>query len=207
MTAQSPRKKQPKKITKDYLHNAGLFYLKRFAASSAHFRKVMMRKINRSCKGHPEQNRDDCAAMLDDLVTRFQESGLLNDHVYAESLYRSLRRKGCGTSLVRKKMREKGVGAQDINHILDQESSENGDQDEIELRAALRYLFRKKDGPFAALSHRTTNRDDLTSEEKYALHQKALARLGRQGFPYDIASQALSLTLDKANEILSNTRP
>ena len=45
-----PAPKKRKKITLSYLENAGAYYLERFSASEAQFRKVMGQKIYKSCQ-------------------------------------------------------------------------------------------------------------------------------------------------------------
>lgn len=52
--------KPPKKISERYLYNSGLAYLQRFPSSSSNFQRVMMRKINNSCRHHVEQDIDAC---------------------------------------------------------------------------------------------------------------------------------------------------
>ena len=54
------KKKQPRKISPDYLRNSGLFYLQRYTASSHHFRVVMQRKINRSIAVHTSLDKEEC---------------------------------------------------------------------------------------------------------------------------------------------------
>jgi regulatory protein len=67
-------RKKPKKITAQYLHNAGLYYLQRFAASRGQFRSVMLRKIRRSCMEHREQDYEACAALVEKIVEKFERA-------------------------------------------------------------------------------------------------------------------------------------
>src|SRR5687768_1034793 len=101
-------KKPPKKITETYLHNAGLYYLQRFSASSESFRRVMMRKVERSCRAHPEQDRAECARMVDELVRKFLGAGLLNDGQYAEAMVSTLRRRGLSSRAIQARLAARG---------------------------------------------------------------------------------------------------
>lgn len=173
-------KRPPKKITSSYLHNAGLYYLERFAASKMHFRNVMLRKIKKSCAFHEEQCYEDCIKMLEDTIQAFERSGLLDDKLYARGLAVSLRRKGFAKSMILRKMQYKGVEAQDSEIAL-------GEHDELlfeaEYEAALRLVQRKKIGCYAI-------------SEKQHDEKRALGILARAGFSYDIAKRALSYDPD-----------
>ena len=180
-------RRPPKKITENYLHNAGLYYLERFVASTAHFRTVMMRKIDRSCNFHKDQDREQCIAMLDAVAAKFQELGLLNDETYTRGMVISMRRRGLSARMIHAKLRAKGLEQSAISEALqiyDDETDENA-----ELRAALRLARRKKLGPYA-----TEKNADMPLE-------KSLASLARAGFSYDTASRALQLDRDEAERI------
>ena len=49
---QPPARKPPRRVTAQYLENAALHYLQRFASSSASLRRVLMRKVDRSAQAH-----------------------------------------------------------------------------------------------------------------------------------------------------------
>ena len=171
------KKKAPRKITADYLHNAGLHYLQRFAASSAQFRKVMMRKVARSCAHHTDQDKEACARLVDALVEKFRASGLLNDELYTRGMVHSLRRAGKSRQAITAKMQAKGIGKSGTAAALTVCDEENhADTAEAE-RAAAQTLVRKK-----KLRDRPP--------------QKALAALARAGFSYDVAKEALDVELE-----------
>ena len=180
-TRKTPR--PPRKITETYLHNAGLYYLQRFAASAAHFKKVMMRKINKSCDWHKDQNREDCIALLDRLVLKFQNTGLLDDESYSRGMVVSLRRRGLSRRLIHARLSAKGLGQDDIEKALQQyEEDLDGD---AELIAALRLAQRKKIGPY--------RREDTIDDHTY---NKALGMLARAGFSYDISQKVMGMERD-----------
>lgn len=185
--ARKPRreKKPPKKISADYLHNAGLYYLQRFAASSGHFRTIMMRKIDRSCRHHTEQNREDCIRLLEELIVKFIGLGLLNDESYSRGMVNSLRRRGLSSRAIQAKLAAKNLPAAQIEQAL-AEHDEDRPRTESDLIAAIRFARRKKLGPWS-------NKN---------LPEKELATLARAGFPYDIAQRVLQMDRETAEDRL-----
>lgn len=175
-------RRPPRRISATYLHNAGLHYLGRFAASSAHFRRVLMRKIDRSCAFHTDQDREECIKLLDTLIARFQDSGLLNDGAYTRGMVESLRRRGLSSRMIHVKLSAKGLGREAIRKAL--ETYEDSTEDDTEFTAALKLARRKKLGPFAR----------APAPENAA--QKSLAVLARAGFSYETARRVLDLQDD-----------
>ncbi len=175
--------KIPKKITASYLHNAGLYYLERFSASTAHFRTVMRRKIRKSCTAHPDQDETTCHALLETLIETFVRAGLLNDPLYAKAQITSLRRSGKSARAIQVKMLVKGVPAPMTTETLGQLDTEtHTDPQEAEFQAALRHAQKKRLGPF-----RTRGEPEP---------QKDLSRMARAGFSFDTARRVLHYTDD-----------
>lgn len=166
---QSRERKPPKKITADYLHNSGLYYLQRFAASSAHFRRIMMRKIDKSCMAHPEQDKETCKALLDNTVEKFIRSGLLDDGAYLRGSVESLRRRGLSARAIEAKLAAKGVPQSQVRQALGERDGEDNDAD---FEAAVRFAQRKR----------------LAAKGDPA---KAMAAMARAGFDYETARRAL----------------
>lgn len=194
----SAPKKKRKKITERYLYNAGLYYLERFPASIAHFRTVMMRKIDRSMQDHPEQDRNQAIKWLDEnVIKRFVELGYLNDRLYTRGVVTSLRRKGASRQKILMTLKQKGVERELTEEILADidadmrdegmvaEQGEFSAQYKAELEAALRFCRKKR-------MQATDYQDQrLDAEAQQKLRHKYLGRLARQGFSYDIAVKAL----------------
>ncbi len=181
--------KPPKKISDRYLYNSGLAYLQRYPASSMHFRSVMMRKINKSCRHHIEQNIDDCAIMLDNLIVKFQDLSLLDDAAYLKGMITSLRKRGLSSMQIGNKLRQKGYKRDEIDaelkrHDKDEYNTEhNGD-----IHAALVFARKKKLGPFDIMNKRDP--------------EKSLAAMARAGYSYDTAKKTLSMTKEDLPEEL-----
>ena len=154
LKASSKKKKQkrpPKKITENYLHNAGLYYLERFAASKAHFKSVMLRKVKTSCLHHKDQNYEDCAGLVDKLADKFEELGLLNDEAYMRGMVTSLRRRGLSGRAIMMRLSAKGIsGEMSKRGLQDHDQDYAETEREGDLIAALTYCRKKKIGPFAA---------------------------------------------------------
>lgn len=177
------RPRTPRKIDARYLENAALYYLQRYATSSQNLKNVLGRKIRRGC-AHHGQDPEEFFRLLDQLVARYQQSGLLNDMVYAEGRVQSLRRQGLSRQSIRQKLTAKGLASAEIEAAL-QQVDRSGDTAEDELAAARTLARRKKIGPW---------RRRTLADPKDA--QKELAALARAGFSYDIARQALETPAD-----------
>lgn len=190
---QNTPRKVPKKITPTYLHNAGLYYLQRFAASTGQFQRVMQRKIDKSCMAHPDQNREDCKKWLADVIAAFQRAGLLNDDVYAAGAIRSLRLRGLSTRAIEARMALKGVPAALVKKTL-QEIDGLQDNDP-NLIAALRQARKKRIGPYLP-----------PDKDASSLQDKHLAALARAGFDFETARKVLQMDKEEAEEYLAGVR-
>ena len=165
-------KKPPKKITEKYLYNSGLAYLQRFPASTPHFRRVMGRKIDRSCNYHKDQSKEDCLALLESTIAGFERMGLLNDEAYLAGMINSLRRRGLSTQAILSKLGQKGLPQDRILETL-RGHDEAGGASNPDLAAALLLTRRKRLGAFRREGDFDRN--------------KELASLARAGFGFDIA--------------------
>jgi regulatory protein len=174
MTA--PRQpKQPKLVTAQYLENAALYYLQRFASSSANLRRVLMRKVELSARTHGT-DREEGAAMVEALVERYLRSGLLDDKAYAEAKAASLHRRGTSSRGIREKLSLKGLDGETVAAALTSVDEEvEGDPD---LAAATALARRRRLGPFR-------------TGDRAAYRDKDLAALGRAGFGYQIARRVI----------------
>ncbi len=184
-------KKPPKKITEKYLYNAGLAYLQKFTSSVPNFRRIMDRKINKSCNYHKEQDRDACIKMLDTTVETFVRQGLLNDEAYLSGMINSLRRRGLSAQAILSKLQQKGLAKEAILSSLRAYDDEIGVHNP-DFAAAVLLIRRKKLGCFGKQDPEKKNRE--------------LSSLARAGFSFEIAQKALALEQDDAEEILNEIR-
>ncbi|MBI1301793.1 MAG: RecX family transcriptional regulator [Alphaproteobacteria bacterium] len=181
-------KRTPKKISETYLHNSGLYYLERFAASKKHFIKVMGRKVKRSCMHHTNQNYEDCMSIVRTVADKFEKSGLLNDGLLKEGLVRSLRRKGTSKRGILNKLQQKGLDQTTICTTVEKHDEEHHEcSQEAEKMAALKLAKKKKMGPY------------FVGEDENI--KKSLGTLARAGFSYDIARMVLEMEQKEAEDL------
>lgn len=188
MSEKTPQKKRraPRKIRQSYLENAGLYYLERYSSSSANFRRVMRRKIQKSAKHHentPEEI-EEFHTMLESVIERYQSSGLLNDQLYTFSKVRSLRERGHSARMIHSKLMQKGLTSDQINQAMDKYAQDiDINNREIELKAAEKYARKRRLGPY-----RTP-----PDPERY---QKDMASMARAGYSYDVVKKILNANED-----------
>lgn len=181
--------KPPKKITEKYLYNSGLAYLQRYPASTNHFKFIMMRKINKSCRHHIDQDLEECKKLLDSTAVKFQELGLLDDNAYLKGMVTSLRRRGLAARQIEMKLQQKGLDKGAIKqavqaHDTDEyESNENGD-----VYSALIFIRKKRLGPYDTAGRHSP--------------EKALATMARAGYSYDVAKKTLEMDETEREEKL-----
>lgn len=167
---ESPAKKKvAKKLSERYLRNSGEYYLNRFPASSNHFLTVMTRKIDRSCHDHPDQNRAEWIEHVrDTLIPYFQEIGFINDRLYAEAVFNSLRQRGLSKAKIKSRMMQKNIPQDLIDHNV---GTGFNDSDAVTLFARKKKIGIYRQTPYADFKEK----------------QKDLGKLARAGFSYDVA--------------------
>jgi regulatory protein len=163
---------KPRAMTKSALERAALAYLGRFAASAQSLRRVLIRRAERAAPAAGGASAE-AVAMVDELISRFQSSGLLDDRLYAGTKSRALLRRGRSAWAIRQHLADKGVAAETIDEALGDLSAEAGG--DAELAAALACARRRRLGPFRPAGTRRANR------------LRDLAALGRAGFSWDTA--------------------
>ena len=104
----SDGRKTPKPATAKRLHNIALHYLERYAASSQSLRRVLMRRVSKSAH-YNDTDPAEGAEFVEAIIKRFLESGLLDDHIYAEGQVLSLFRRGISLRAITNRLMEKGV--------------------------------------------------------------------------------------------------
>ncbi len=189
-----PERKPPKKISNKYLENAALYYLQRYATSSANLKRVLMRKVKRSCTFH-QVPVEDFEPMVDQLVQRYMGVGLIDDTVFATARVASLRRQGQSSRAITARLQAKGLTKIQIDAALQKIEAERNDRDETEdaeLAAALTFIKRKKLGRYRKKPLRDPK--DL---------QKEMAAMGRAGFSFDTAKRALAHSDDLVGDFFS----
>ena len=113
---------------------------------------------------------------IEDIIKRMQELGYVDDKRYAQNTFRRLQNAGKSTSFIAGKLKQSGIGANIINQLIEEQENTT---DEMDLNTARQLVKKKKLGYLRP------------PEKQQEMHQKDLAVLGRAGFSYEIACQAL----------------
>lgn len=174
MISDDPRRRRPRPpgpVTAAYLDRAALAYLERFASSAENLRRVLIRKVERRCRLRGE-NAAPFHPLVDAVVERAVESGLVDDRRYAAARTASLRRRGGSARMIAGKLAVKGVGRAVAAEAL------AGETEDDERAAAQALARRRRLGPYRAVD-RAAHRD------------KDMAALARAGFNYVLARSVI----------------
>jgi len=175
------------------LHEAGLAYLARYAATEAGLARTLKRAVDRWARHATADGgeADGVAAQaaqargaVRGVVARLAAAGAVNDATFAASRTRSLVRGGRSRRAVAAHLAAKGVGAATARDALEAEETD-------ELAAALVLARRRRIGPF-----RVGDGDRL----------RELAMLARAGFSQGVASEALRMPREDAEEVVTRVR-
>ncbi len=174
----SARRRPPRKATAKHLENVALSYLARFQATAKSLERVLMRRVARSAHQHGTDATEG-RALVDDLITRYRKSGLLDDSAFARA--RALRLHGRGKSVraIRAELAQKGVTEMEIGAALAGLWEEVPEDTPPDLAAAKRTAKRRRLGPWRPEDQRQERRE------------KDLAALARAGFSYSVARQVI----------------
>lgn len=180
------RRRGPRRISAQYIENAALHYLERFASSSGNLRRVLMRKVARSAQAHGDDPAEG-ARMVEALVTRYLAAGLLDDRAYAVQKAASLQRRGTSRHGIRGRLALKAVDAELVDAALTElDETAGGD-----LAAACALVRRRRLGPCRPAAARADHA------------QKDLASLARAGFSFDVARRVLAVPDSEALDALA----
>jgi regulatory protein len=146
---------------------------------------VLKRRVHRRC---PEA-APAAVALIDALVARYRESGLLDDAAYAAARVQSLHRRGESMRAMRARLTAKGVPAGDVTDAVSGLLAAAPDPD---LTAACVFARRRRLGPF-----RRTAAD----------HARELGAFARAGFSRRVAEAVLACPDLAAVEALARGEP
>jgi regulatory protein len=163
--------KPQRELSKAALEAAALRYLDRFDCTAVRLRSVLARRIP---PGHDDLVRRNAKQWIDELVERYQASGLLDDLRFARNCAEHLRERGASRRAIQMKLRARGVSSDAVEAVLSASAPND------ELAAAQAFAKRRRLGP-----HRP-------SAERADKRQKDLAAMARAGFDRDTALRAIS---------------
>jgi regulatory protein len=178
-------KVEDREIGSDLLERWALHYLGRYASSAENLRRVLTRRVRRRS---PEA-ASAAAPLIDALVARYRESGLLDDAAYATARVHSLHRRGESLRAMRARLAAKGVRAADVADAVSGLRATTPDPD---LAAACAFARRRRLGPFRRSAA------DLPRE---------LGAFARAGFSRRVAEAVLACPDVAAVEALARGEP
>lgn len=161
-------------LTLEDVQRMALRYLERFDSSVSNLRRVLLANVRRRQRPLGEEAVEQAAALVNQVLERYQESGLVDDRRFAEARVRGLRERGGSARAIRQKLLLKGVSAADVAHALGA-----GEQPDAEREAARAFAKRRRLGPHRPAEQRAQHR------------QKDLAAMARAGFSLDVARAVL----------------
>ena len=126
------------------LEKWALAYLERFASSAENLRRVLRRRVRRRVRDDDETVRA-ADALIDALVIRYRDAGLIDDAAYAAGRARARLARGQSLRRIAAGLMAKGVGAEDRAAALQALRETEPDPD---LAAACAFARRRRLGPF-----------------------------------------------------------
>lgn len=170
-----------REIEPELLERWALHYLGRYASSAENLRRVLMRRVRR----HSPETAQVTAQLIDALVARYREAGLLDDAAYAAARVQSLQRRGESLHAMRARLAAKGVAAADVADALSGLQTTATDPD---LAAACAFARRRRLGPY---------------RKSAADHSSELGAFARAGFSRRVAEAVLACADIEAIEALA----
>ncbi|MBO5997924.1 MAG: regulatory protein RecX [Alphaproteobacteria bacterium] len=167
-----------KKITPKRLENITLYYLQRYESSTSKLRSMLQRRVLRA-KLQLGEVPAEANDWIENIIHRMQELGYVNDKRYAENTFRRLQSAGKSTRYIAGKLKQDGIDPYTINGLIEEQETS---AEEMDLDSARRLVKKKKLGYLRP------------ADKQKEMYQKDLAVLGRAGFSYEIAVQALKET-------------
>ena len=163
--------KIPRAVSAASIENAALYYMERYATSSENLRQILERKIMRAASYH-DTNIEACTQLVDNLIQRYLENGILNDETYASTQAANMNRRGKSLRAIRFRLRKKALPIEIIDKAVKALTNEIGFPDLI---AAIAYAKKRQLGPYR---RKTCTPADINKE---------LRALARSGFSYSLA--------------------
>ena len=170
-----------REIGPELLDAWALGYLGRYASSAENLRRVLTRRARR----YSPEAAQRAAGLIDAIVTRYRESGLLDDAAYAAARAASLQRRGDSLKAIRARLAAKGVTGEIAAEAIAGLHDRAADPD---LAAACAFARRRRLGPF---------------RRGAADRRRELAAFARAGFSRRTAEAVLACADDEAVEALA----
>jgi regulatory protein len=177
-------KVENREIGPELLERWAIHYLGRYASSAENLRRVLVRRVRR----HMPEKLPQVSPLIDALVTRYCESGLLDDAKYAAGRVQSLHRRGASLKAIRAQLAAKGIAS---SHIAGAVSELHSDAADPDFAAACVFARRRRLGPYRRAA---------------ADHARELGAFARAGFNRRVAEAVLAYADPAALEALARER-
>jgi regulatory protein len=155
------------------LEAAALDYLNRFDCSVQKLRGVLEERVRRALLSGATDDAN-ASGLIEEILARYQESGLLNDLRFAQKFAEQQRARGQSRRAIEAKLSARGVSAELVAKVL---GANQSGADEIS--AAEAYARRRRIGPYRK------------PEERPLRREQDLAALARAGFDWDTARRVI----------------
>ncbi len=189
--ARKPRKppRPPAEPTEAALHEAALVYLSRYGATQAGVTRVLDRKIARwaSATEDSSEQAATARAAARAVVAKLAAAGAVNDTAFATARSRSLQRAGKSSRAIGAHLSARGVQQELAHEVLPEDADH-------ELAAAVIHTRKRRLGPF--------RKAEATADT----YRKELGNMARAGFAHGVAKQALQLSADEAEALITAFR-
>jgi regulatory protein len=163
-------------LTREELENAALRYLNRFDTSVSNLRRVLAGYVSRVEQKRGAEAAAPGTALIEELLSRYADSGLVDDARYASSLAAGLRQRGKSSRAILQTLKARGISAEMAAVAVGQlDAGSPG----AEIEAARAFAKRRRIGPYRP------------EETRDAYRQRDLGALARAGFSFDVARRAL----------------
>jgi len=184
--AKKPRK--PKEPTVKWLRDQALRYLNRFPATTTKMRQHLYKKAEPNLEFF-ELSENEVLGNIDQVIDTLVQAGFMNDTEFAASKARVMSRQGKSLKQIQLKLQELGFSEELVEKAI---SALGEDIADLDLKAAARFVKRRKFGPYKPKESRQERRE------------KELASLARQGFSYGVATRVLEAsTITIVEKIIS----
>jgi regulatory protein len=171
-------RKPVRPVTAKSLMNAATLYIDRYPTTAEGLRRVLGRRVQRAERAEAPVV-EGVKQVIDAIVAKFVDAGVVDDQAFAQTKARSLHRRGSSTRLTRQKLSVAGIDDDTLDKAmagLDQEL--HTDPKQREWQAAVALARRRRIGPFR-LKDRPENRN------------RDLAAMARGGFDYQLAKRVV----------------
>ena len=163
------------------LRNSAMSYLARYEVSEFQFKNTMKRKLSYFENNLNESEKDK---LINQIKLEMVSSRFIDDHRFAETKVRTIRRQGGSKRLIFAKLNEKGISKDVIQSAL---NTVDANHENAEIIAAVNFIKKKNIGVFY------NNQKIGNKIDNHTLKDKWYGALARRGFSLEIVKKVLDI--------------